>query len=133
MSEQDFKYYLDSLTVISIGAKYSYRELIREENISLKYRTICKRCFTAEVDPETTLESHLYYMKPEDESCDIYTRLKTKVIILEPELHGGHVRYAEKEMKIGELAGIPAEEKERRGIIIREVRISKMGLGSFAV
>jgi hypothetical protein len=85
------------------------------------------------VDQDTTLESHIYYMKPEDESCDIYTRLKTKVILLEPEIRGGQVRYVEKEMKIGDLSLIPPEEKLRRGIIIREVRISKMGLGSFAV
>ena len=136
MSDNDFKYYLDSLTVLSLGARYTYAELIREENISLKYRSVCRRYLTAQVDPATTLESHFYYMEPGDECCDIYTQLKTKVLVLEPQDKGsraGTPSYKERVYKVQELAAIPPKEKEARGMVIREIQISKMGLAGFAL
>ena len=72
---------MENMSVLQIGAKYSYRELVDDIDLSYKYRCIIKQLLLQEVDADTTIESHLYYMKPQDESCRIYRQLRAKIRI----------------------------------------------------
>lgn len=134
----DYKYYTDDLTKLLIGARYSYAELLNEENLSFRYRSIIKRIMLQEVEADTTLESHFYYMTADSEAFDAYRRLHTRVRYYCPEVKkslGGKedIRYIEHTVKIDELAAIPADRKEELGIIIHEIQIAKPSLMVFVI
>ena len=80
----DYKYIMEGLTEIAVGTRYTYAELEDNPELSYKFRCIIKRFFEQEVGRETSLESHLYYMKPEDESCRIYAQIKAKIRVYCP-------------------------------------------------
>ena len=137
MAENDYKYILDELTILHVGVRWAYRELQDNIDFSYKFRCIIKKIILQEVDPDTTIESHLYYMKPEDESCKVLTLLKTKVRLYVPvkKEHRGKVTtsYEERVLSTGELASLSPEQKEKMGIMLSELQISKMGLMTYAI
>ena len=134
---KDYAYAIDELTQLHIGSGCTYDELIADENISFKFRTICKRYILQEVSGDTTLESHMYYLQPGSESCGIYSRLKTKVTVSEPEQgktsRSGAPLYREKIYNAEELADIPPAAKQKRGMFIREITISKRALTGMVI
>lgn len=134
----DFKYEMNDLTVLYYGAKYTYQEILDDVVSSFKLKHIIRIYFLNEVDPETTIESHLYYMEPESESALVYKQLKVKVRVSVPvikkKLFGGEEkRYTEKIIPIEKFMEWTPEEKKQQGIVIHEVQISKLGLMSFAL
>ena len=78
----DYKYVLDSLSVLQLGSRFTYRELLDDIEISYKFRCIIKQHILQEVDADTTLESHLYYLSDVDESFRVYQQLKVKIFHL---------------------------------------------------
>ena len=157
MSEQiseknrDYKYFIDDFTKLSMGARYTYRELLDEENLSFRFRTIIRSIMLQLVDEDTSLESHFYYMGTEGKDFACYRRLKAKVRYYCPEdkrgsLFGrkqedaaaagsgvatgdnGNIRYKEHFVKVQEFCAIPPEEKQKLGIVIHEIQLSKPAL-----
>lgn len=138
MKENDYKYILDSMTAVQIGSRFTYQELLDNIDLSYKYRCIIKQILFQEVAPETTLESHFYYMRPEDESCRVYQQLRSKIRIyvpVEKKHFGGKVstEYEERVLSAAELASISPEQKKLMGLMIAEIQISRMGLMTFVV
>lgn len=138
MDSNSYKYILDSLSVLQIGSHYTYRELLEDVGISYKYRCIIKQYFLQDMDADTTLESHLYHMKPQDEDCRIYQQLKARVRIYVPKEKKHRNKettreYEERTLKVEELASITPQQKEMMGIMISELQISKVGLMTFVV
>ena len=138
MGTEDYKYILDSLSLLQIGSRYTYRDLLDNIDVSYKYRCIIKQILLQEVDQDTTLESHLYYMKPEDESCRVYRQLKAKIRIYVPQTKKGFLGkvetpYEERTLSPEELASITPQQKEMMGIIVAELQLSKVGLLTFVV
>ena len=133
---KDYAYAIDELTQLHIGSRCTYDELIADENLSFKFRTICKRYILQEVTGDTTLESHMYYMRPDNESCRIYRQLKAKITVSEPEpkrTRSGSPSYREKIYGVDELAEIAPADKQQRGMFIREITISKRGLAGMVI
>ena len=137
----DYKYEMNDLSVLYYGAKYSYGEILKDTVTSYKLKRIISDYLLKDISPETTLESHFFYMTPEDpedRSLEVYEQLKAKVRVSVPEirkkLFGGEERiYREKIVPVQEFAGIPAEEKKRLGIVIQEIQLSKLALMTFTV
>ena len=137
-SYEDYKYVMADTSRFYIGAKYSYRELIFNEDVPFKAKTIFERYILPEVSGDTTLESHFYFMKKEEFACRTFQQLKVKVkvsrIRTKKSLFGKAKRvYVTETMPLFELCGMSKEAKERDGIIIQEIGISKLALASFAV
>ncbi|MEE8815654.1 MAG: hypothetical protein SOH60_04175 [Lachnospiraceae bacterium] len=137
MAENDFKYVLDDLYSVRLGVKYTYEEVIENPDISTKFRNICRQVFEKEVDGNTTLESHLYYLSPDSESAKYYQHLRTKVTaeVLDPKHRSedGTPLYREMTLPVKELAGITPQVKKQMGMILHEVCISKMGLATTVI
>lgn len=136
--EQDYKYILDNLSFVQIGSHYTYDELEENFDLSYKYRCIIKQIILQEVDGSTTLESHLYYMKPQEESTKVYARLKVKIRAYYPvtrDKKNGERQtvYREKVYRAEELAALTPQEKNRQGLIISEIQIPKVGLMTFVL
>ncbi len=133
---EDNKYSMQDTGNLYIGAKYTLEDIIEEEEITFKFRLIVERYILPEADLQDTLESHLYYLDPKSFLVKIYKQLKAKVkinIIEEKRsLKGGVKRqYTTKMVTVEELATMSVEEKEAQGVVVQELRMSKLALMAF--
>lgn len=133
VNENDFKYYMQDIERYYFGARYSYSELLNNEMVPFKYKTIITKYLKDEVEYETTLESHLYYMNSEGFDYRIYKQLRSRVrtsIYKDPAKR--EKGFKEKVYTIEQLVKLDKEEKERLGIIVRELIVSKLALFGFS-
>ena len=133
VNENDFKYYMQDIERYYFGARYSYSELLNNEMVPFKYKTIITKYLKDEVDYETTLESHLYYMNSEGFDYRIYKQLRSRVrtsMYKDPAKR--EKGFKEKVYTIEQLVKLDKEEKERLGIIVRELIVSKLALFGFS-
>ena len=135
---ENYKYSLQDTAKVYIGAKYTFAELLDQDEVAFKFRLIVERYILAEkeVDPQDTLETRLYYLKPDSFLVKIYDRIKARVkinIIEEKKrIFGrGKKRYVTKELNIRELVAMTPEEKEAKGVVIQEISMSKLALAAF--
>ena len=119
---ENYKYSLQDTAKVYIGAKYTFAELLDQDEVAFKFRLIVERYILAEkeVDPQDTLETHLYYLKPDSFLVKIYDRIKARVKINIIE-----------ELNIRELVAMTPEEKEAKGVVIQEISMSKLALAAF--
>ena len=129
VNENDFKYYMQDIERYYFGARYSYSELLNNEMVPFKYKTIITKYLKDEVDYETTLESHLYYMNSEGFDYRIYKQLRSRVrTSMYKDPAKKEKGFKEKVYTIEQLVKLDKEEKERLGIIVRELIVSKLAL-----
>ena len=132
VNEDDFKYYMQDAEKNYFGARYCYRELLNNEMVPFKFKTIIERYIKHETDEETTLESHLYYMPREESNYRVYKQLRARVRVSQFKKNKTDV-YMEKLYPIDKLVQMTPQEKEEAGMIIRELVISKLALFAFVV
>ncbi len=135
---RDFKYFMQDTGSLYLGAKYTYKEILEDEMVTFKFKSIVEHYIMKDTDPETTLESQLYYMTPEQFSYKTYTQLKARVkVSLLVEKRGllgrGGVKYENKVMKLDEFTGMNLAQKKKSGIVVQELILSKLSLMAFSV
>ena len=135
---RDFKYFMQDTGSLYLGAKYTYQEILEDEMVTFKFKSIVEHYIMKDTDPETTLESQLYYMTPEQVSYKTYTQLKARVkVSLLVEKRGllgrGGVKYENKVMKLDEFTGMNLAQKKKSGIVVQELILSKLSLMAFSV
>ena len=123
---------------IYLGARFSYAEILEQEMVSFKYKSIVQHYILKDTDPETTLESQLYYMTSDQFSYKTYLQLKAKVkvsmLTQKKSLFGKEkIAYENKVMKLDEIVGMNLAQKKKCGIIIHELVLSKLALMGFSV
>ena len=132
------KYTMQTISYVYIGAKFTYEELLANEDINFKFKAIVERYILPESTPDTTLESELYYLTEDSFICRTYQqlRLSVKVNVLRDKkrLFRKPVReYTEEIWKLKDLVKMPVEEKEKAGVVIQELILSKTALLGFAL
>lgn len=135
---RDYKYFMQDTGSVYLGAKLSYAEILQDEMINFKYKSIVEHYIFKDTDPETTLESHLYYMTKEQFSYRTYEQLKTKVkvnILEEKKSLFGRQKtgYTTKLIPLAAFAEMNLAQKKAKGVVIQELVISKLALMSFSV
>ncbi len=134
VNEDDFKYYMQDIERNYFGARYSYREILDNEMAPFKFKTIITKYLKDEVDLDTKLESHFYYITTDSFDYQIFKQLKTRIRVVEYKGSEDSSRgFKEKIYTIEQLARISPEDKEKQGMIIREIFISKLALFAFSV
>ncbi len=129
----DFVYVMQDPGTIYLGCKFSYQMLIEDDRVNFKLKTIIRRYLLEKVSPDTTLESHLFFLQAQDPAAQVYEQLKAKVSC---SVYGDSDKgsaFKERVFKVQELYAIPPEEKEKMGMVIRELSISKLALFGFMV
>jgi hypothetical protein len=116
-----------------VGAKYTLAEILENEEINFKFRLIVEKYIIPEADAEDTLETHLYYLDSESFLVKLYDQMKARVkvsIIEEKKTWGGRSKksYVTKMLKISELVSLSTAEKEKCGIVIQELKVSKLAM-----
>ncbi len=138
LQDNDFKYVMMDTGNIYLGARFSYEELLSQEMVPFKLKTILNHYILKEANPETTLESEFYYMEKGTFLYDTFSQLKVKVKVnvrMEKKSLFGKTswQYGEKILKLKELTEINLAKKKASGMIVREIIISKLGLMTFSV
>ncbi len=130
---EDYKYSMQDTGRLYVGSKYTMGELLEAEDILFKFRMIVERYILPESDPEDTLETHLYYLEKGKFLVQTYRHMKArvKVNIIEEKrsLFGKRKKeYVTRNLTIDELVQMPPDEKERKGLVIQELSVSKLAL-----
>lgn len=135
---EDFKYVIQDVGSVSLGAKYSYEDMLNEELIPFKFKSIINYYILKEADKSTTLESEFYYMEEGTFLYETYRQLKTKVKVrtqsVKKNIFGKEkIIYKEEILSLKELTGMNLAKKKASGLVIVEIIISKLGLMTFSV
>ena len=130
---EDYKYSLQDTGRIYVGCKYTFAELLDEEDIQFKFRLVMEKYVLDKADREDTLETHLYYLAPDSFLVKLYGQMKAqvKVNVIEEKksLFGGRKKqYVTKQLSIRQLAAIDPVQKEKQGLVIQELSVSKLAL-----
>lgn len=134
VNEDDFKYYMQDIERYYFGARYNYNELLNNEMVPFKFKTIISKYIKDEVDLDTSLESHLYYIEKDSFDYKLYRQLRLRVRTSQYKDPLNHEKgFKEKVYTIEQLVKMNKDEKEEKGIIIRELIISKLALFGFSV
>ncbi len=145
----DFKYVLQDVGSLYLGAGFSYEELLSEERVPFKLKAILSRYVLKEAAPETTLESQFYYLEEGTFLYEVFSQLKIQVKVQEQvikkrphrflgkEASGGksadQYAYQERVYSLKELAGINLARKKACGMLVREIVVSKLGMMTFSL
>ena len=133
---EDGKYCMQEVGTLYVGTKFTFAELLDNEEVPFKFRLLAERYLLPESDREDTLETHLYYLSSESFLVKIYKQLKAKVkvnVLAEKKDRHGNVRkeYVTKNFTVEELTKIGKEDKESAGMVIQELSVSKFALMAF--
>ena len=123
---------------IYLGARFTFGELLEQEMVPFKLKTIIRRYFLSETTEDTSLESQFYYLEKGTILYDTFKQLRIKVKVnvqAEKKSFFGKTtcKYEEKIMSLDELTDCNLARKKASGMIIREIIISKLGLMTFSV
>lgn len=126
---RDYKYVMQDVTNVYVGAKYTYEELINAEDVSFRLKTMVNRYMKPELSGEDlSIESHFYYMEPQGFAYQTYLQLKTRVRISILREKRGKRQYATEIWKLQELVKLSPAQKEQAGILIQEIILSKLAM-----
>lgn len=133
---EDFKYVMQDTYQMYLGAKYTFEEVVDNEEIPFKFRLIVERYVYQEIDPQTTLESHFYYLADKGLLFKTYKhiKLKVKINILEEKksLTGkSKMVYTTQILPIADFVKMTPAQKEAKGVVIQEICCSKLALMAF--
>ena len=130
---EDFKYCIQDSNCLYIGTKYTLNEIAEDEEILFKFRRVCAESFKNGSDGEDTLETMLYYLKPDDFRLQVLKQMRAKVrvsLIKEKKSLFGKAKkeYVTIYIPVTEMASMDVTEKEAGGMAISELRVNKLAL-----
>lgn len=138
-SYEDYKYVMGDTGNVYLGAKYTYGELLQNEDVPFKIRAIVERYILPQADPATSLESEFYYMNSDSFAYRTYRQLKVKVkysrLAEKKSFFTGEKKkvYTTEIMDIEDFAKIPPARKQAQGILVQEIIVSKLAMMVFVV
>ncbi|MCM1252376.1 MAG: hypothetical protein NC321_06115 [Clostridium sp.] len=134
----DFKYFMQDIGNLYIGARYNYEELMAHEMIPFKFKSIIEHYIMKDTQADTTLESQFYYMTRDMFSYKTYMQLKAKVkvcLLVEKKPLFGEKKtvYRNQAFTLEEFVQMNLARKKACGVTIQEIVLSKLALMSFNV
>lgn len=137
MAENDFKYVVQSFGDFYIGARWTYGEMLVNDDMPFKWKAIVRHYLLKDVAPDTTMENHIFFMTEQDFSYETLKELKAKfkmsvwIPARAGKRRGGH--YESREYKIEEIVKSRELHAQMDTIVVEELRLSKLALMTFAV
>ena len=137
-SYEPYKYVMSDVGNIYIGARYTYEELLSNDDVNFKLKAIISHYILKDSDITNSLESEFYHMKPGSNVYSVFEQLKVRIKVLVIGQKKGIFKkqapgYIEKVMSLKELADTDTDTKKGEGMVIGEIAFSKLALMSFTV
>lgn len=135
---EDFKYFMQDVNALYIGAYYNYGELMENEMVPFKLKSIIEHYIMKDTQADTTLESQFYYMIGEEFSYRTYTQLKAKVkvcmFVESKSLFGKEkIVYKNKIIPLSQFVQMNLAQKKKYGVKVQEIILSKLAMMAFSV
>jgi hypothetical protein len=132
---EDYKYFMQDVSRIYIGCKYTLGEILDNQEILYKFRKVVADSILQRADREDSLETVLYYLEPDNFSLQVFRQMggRVRISVLEDKkrLFGKKERvYVTKVIPVDALVRMRKEEKEKAGLFIQELQVSKLGLAT---
>lgn len=135
MAENDFKYVVQSFSDFYIGARWTYGEMLVNDEMPFKWKAIVRHYLIKDVAPDTTMENHIFFMTEQDFAYEtlkeLKARFKMSVWVPGKGRKGGH--YESREYKIEEIVRSKELHEQMDTIVVEELHLSKLALMTFAV
>ena len=137
-SYEPYKYIMSDVGNIYLGARYTYEELLSNDEVNFKLKAIIKHYILKDSDITNSLESEFYHMKADSNVYSVFEQLKVRIKVLVIGQKKGLIKkrssgYIEKVMSLKELALTDIETKKGEGMVIAEIAFPKLALMSFTV
>ena len=129
LNDNDFKFVVKDFSSTQIGARFSYEEMLMNENVPFKFQNIIQLYILKDTSPNTTIGEHVLSMEPNSFDYNIYSRLKLKVRFCEPRSNGGFKVIT---MKFSDFKDYQAKNWTDAHVI-QELGISNLSLMGFTV
>lgn len=137
MADNDFKYILQDISNIYVGARSTYGELAENEDLPHKLREVIVRIILSEVAQDTTPENHLFYLTKDSASYRVMKKMKTRFRMSVWEEADGKKRkksgYVNREYALDEVVDSAELHQKKDTIVVEEMRVSKLGLATVVV
>lgn len=138
LRENDFKYVMQDISHVYIGARITYEELGEEYDTPSRLKSAIYRCIIDEVSLDTQVGEHLLMLEPKTKSYLVYHQLavQIKVGFLEKKTDKkGNEReeYVSRVYTIDELMKEEYFKQFPDEYVIQEISFSKRKLMSLAV
>ena len=130
---EDYKYFMQDVASFYVGSKFTLKEITMCDDIIYKFRKVIAESIIPKFDPDDTLETVLYYLKEDDFALQVFKQMNAEVRISvkknKKHFFGEDEEvYSTEYMKVKEFVKIPPSEKEEKGILIQELKGSKLAL-----
>lgn len=139
-SYEDYKYVMVDTGNVYLGAKYTYGEILQNEDVPFKIRTIVERYILPQADAETTLESEFYYMAQDSLTYRTYRQLKVKVkcsrLVEKKKIFSKgkkNMRYVTELIGLEAFTAMTPAQKQAQGIMVQEIVVNKLAMMVFTV
>ena len=130
---EDYKYFMQDAGSFFVGSKYTIKEITLNDDILFKFRKVVAESILPHYSDEDTLETVLYYLTADDFVFQIFKQMNTDVRVSikvkKKRLFGSEEEvYKTKYIKIKELVSMSEDEKKEAGLLIQELKGSKLAL-----
>lgn len=129
VNENDFKYVVQDISSVQLGARFKYGELMKNDRVPFKFQSVIRIYIYKEKTPDTEIGQHIISLKEEDLCYEIFKQLRIKIKFYEPKKGDG---FTEKVMKIADFVPY-AREHWTEESMIHEVILSSLALMTFAI
>lgn len=136
MDNNDFKYVLQDFGNYFIGARWTYGEMLTNEDMPFKWKAVVRHYLLKDVSPDTALESHIFFMDETDFAYQTLKELRVRFkmnVWMPADARRRQGRYESREYKIEEIVRSRELHEKMDTIIVEEMRLSKLALLTFAV
>lgn len=130
MNDNDFKYVVQDLSSVQLGARFTYDELMKNDRVPFKFQSIIRLYIYKEAKPEDEIGAHVLSLSEDSLLFEVFKQLRIKVKFYEQKKNGSG--FEQKVMKIGEFVPY-ARDNWREGSMVHEVILSSLALMTFAV
>jgi hypothetical protein len=133
---EDYKYYIQDVSKIYVGCKYTLGEIMDNAEITYKFRKVVAESILPHADREDTLETVLYYLDGGNFALQVFKQMNAKVRVSILREKKGFLKkessreYSTELMDMDTLTSMSPEEKQAAGLFLQELQVSKLALAT---
>lgn len=132
MPDKDYRIVLQDMTNLYIGALLSYAELMNMDEVPFKLKSILDHTILKEIDQNTTISDHLFFIKKDDVAYKTYSGMRAKFRLNVPTDTKEGIKYVSKEYSIEEIVENQYLHSIMDNVWVEELHIGKLYLlGNF--
>lgn len=134
--QDDYKYVIQSIGTVCLGARYTYGEMLEDEKVPFKFQAIIQQYLLKNAEKGTSIKDHLRTMTKEELSYMVYEQLKIKLRGLVPtkvvKKNKETVKWESKVITLQEFLGDKKYLLDET-FCMEEIQIPKLKLMAFSI